>query len=270
LKVSFAKDTTQSDNGTQPVEVVGGVPATLQPVAPPAPAQIAFDDESAAGWDQIQIPGLFITQKVGKLAEVHDPGDVIHKAGDLTLRLHRPDNEKKGVKGTPPLEIIVLGLPTNDSYSEKVEGGFGGRFFRSKEEVIAAGGVLDYATAKATGKPQFESVATALVLVRKPDDVKDDSSFSEEIDGVKYALCLWRMKGGSYTSGAKPLRTAKTIGILKGKDKKWSDVKWSLTTTLKDYSTGNSAWVPVIKPNVETSPTTREAATALLAALSGK
>jgi hypothetical protein len=71
---------------------------------------------------------------------------------------------------------------------------------------------------KKSGIKRFEPLADAMVAIRRPADIKDDdTTFVYEVEGHKYALALWSMKGVVYTAGAKKVFfTARKIGALRG------------------------------------------------------
>jgi hypothetical protein len=270
-KVSFAANPT-AETATQPVEVAD--PTADQQVAqfeadtsravalsqppsnpPPAvrPVSTFSDDPEDIDFSQLSLPTLKIVQGVGDLSLSFDPGQlVVVGKGDVLLPIADAPPKAGAKSGAPqtPVNIVVLSISRTDRYSEKVSGGVRGRLFDTEGAVFAAGGTTNWDENKANpAKPYFEKLATALLLVEKPAALEDDTgTFGFELEGKKYALVMWHLKGISYTNAAKPLRTARKFGFLKAG---YSSHVLSLGTSLKTYGT-NSAHIPVIKPSGDT------------------
>lgn len=276
----------------QAAEVVAAVPAaavSVQPAARPEPAVASTavavqpapgavteyrapasyaDDSDSLGMGDLKLPRINIVQKVGDLSNIFTPGDIVINGESVVL-------ESPGAKGdnkdSHPLVIVVTGF-RSDRYAEKVAGGGQGRLVNNVEEVVKAGGTLDYNENKATGKPLFQQLAEGLILVQKPEGL-DDPQFSYIADGKYYAPFLWAMKGTAFTNGAKVFRTARKIGWLKDvvnpvtkevmEKRGYTFGVWSLTTVLKGYGE-NFAWIPQLSRVGETSAELRALANSLI------
>lgn len=262
VKVSEAVvvDTTPA-NCIPSAPVGSALPAVIAPVNPPAvtDSPFAFNDEDI-GFEDIRLPRLNIVHKVGGLSKVFEPGEITLNG---SIVIHTPKNPNKNIAGTEPLIFTVLGF-RKKQYVEKVEnyGVDDGMMVGTREEVVAAGGTLDYkewaaskAAAKAgagKAKRRFETLATALILVQKPSQIPDDSRviFPHECEGKFYSLCLWGMKGSAYTNAAKHIFTARRLGhLIPG----YHTQAWSLTTKM-DIAGENEYPVPVITPAAKASP----------------
>lgn len=234
-----------------PVTAVATVPQNQVP-APAAPRP--FDDENIETTD-IVIHRLNIAQRVGDLGLAFTPGSLVY---NQTLELI-PAPLPNAV--SLPIRFLVIGFQPK-KYVEKVPYGTqGGNVFETEQEVVSAGGSLDYTEAQTKGIPYYERLATALLFVEKPDHL-DAEAFPHEIDGKRYTLALYAMKGSSYTAAAKVLMTARKIGHLRSGG--YRSGFWTFQTMLKKFQNGNSAFVPLIKPAGQTSPALQTAVKELI------
>jgi hypothetical protein len=282
MEVSFVKNPT-----VESVTTVGGQVAEVRTdkeaeivnqavaVIPQAPALPAarhedpppFYDDENIGFSDIRLPRINIVQKVGELSNVFTPGEIVL---NQTLPIYTPPVVKDGKEikaGDKPLNIVLVGF-RKKQFVEKIVGGTMGALCNSEEEVGKLGGTLNYKeheTKVANKIPSklFQELATALILIEKPEAFKDVDhvEFAHEIEGRYYALALWSMKGSSYTTAAKTFFTARKMGHLKdirengvvtgGGYPSWS---WALSTKLEAYKTGNFAHIPVLARGAKSSP----------------
>jgi hypothetical protein len=100
---------------------------------------------------------------------------------------------------------------------------------------------------------RFEPLADAVVLIRRPENLADDDTiFIYPVDGHKYALGLWSMKGTSYTAAAKSVFfTARSIGCLQKAG--YPSYCYNVTTRIKSFEGGNACWIPICVPNAKNS-----------------
>lgn len=242
------------DTGVTPtaVAVVSAAPV------PTSPASRFSDDPEDIDFSQLTLPTLKIVQGVGELSAVFAPGQIVVVGkGDVLIPVADapPKAGQKGAAAQKPVNLVLIAISRNDRFSEKIVGGARGRLFDTEEQVLKAGGTPNYDEAKATGKPYFERLATALLLVEKPADLTDETgTFALDADGKKYALVFWHLKGISYTNAAKPLRTARRFGFLKPG---YSSTVVELGTVLKTYGQ-NSAFIPTVRPGGATSDELRK------------
>lgn len=265
--------------GPGTTEVVDSVPAAARSITPavcPAPvAPVAMVPVAAAplatrktllgdylpDFSDIIMPRLNIAQNIGDLSDLFPSGSLVLNRDVL---LWEPPVRQKGqvvTAANPPVEIIVVGF-RDTRYAEKTTGGAKGRILNTVQEVVAAGGTIEYSEAKALGKPLYQPLAEAVILIRKPAWVedKDNNSFSFDIpeaDGAegKWALALWSLKGSSYTdAGKKVLFKERRLGFLnKGG---YPSRHFAISTIEKDYGDGKAAWVPVLIATKHTAPET--------------
>ena len=218
-----------------------------QAPAAPARTQSFYDDDSMDAGDLV-LPRLNIVQKVGDLSNVFVPGTIVLN-GQLELAKAPAPNAESA-----PLNLLVIGFqPT--IYAEKVEGGLRGNLVNSEQEVVAKGGTLDWNEYKQAGKPLYQRLATAMVLIEQPAGL-DASSFPVEVCGKRYALALYSMKGTSYTNGAKHFKSARKIGHLCANG--YRGGFWLFSSKLKKFES-NYAFIPVVRPSAETSEEFRAA-----------
>lgn len=201
------------------------------------------------------IPRLNIVQNIGELKASFQPGMLLF---DQRVVLYSPAQFAAGQLKAPPSTpavLTVLGFrPTR--YCEKVAGGARGLIVDSEEKVTANGGTMDYAEwnlKKAAGMKLFECFADALVAIQRPEGVEDDGSvFTYEINGKKYTLGLWGMRGTAYTAAAKRVFfTARRMGCLR---EGYPTFSYNVSIKENSYPNGNKAWVPVCVPNSRSTP----------------
>lgn len=288
MKTSFAKNPTApaaeavkttvvTENVPTPVEgvtvettttaVAPAAPAPTLAVAvvPPAPVERAqapmiFDDENI-GFDEVILPRINIVQKVGEMSNVWTPGEIVLNQQTAVYTQPVAQNGVITKPGTNPLTIIVLGFQKT-RFVEKVSGGAQGAIVDTAEEVTKLNGTLEYREWQEKSKAGipvklFQRLSTALILVERPEHVKDEENllFSYEFEGRHFALALWSMKGTAYTNGAKRLFTDRKLGHLRAGG--YSSFTYLLSTKLETYKFSgqeNYAHIPVLKPGQRTSP----------------
>lgn len=227
--------------------------ATVPAPSVPATSNPGFQDDDNISADDLVIPRLNIVQKVGELSNVFPHGSFLLD-GSLVLVEGAPIK-----KESKPIKLMVVGFRPK-SFVQRVEGGGRGQIFSTEAEVAAANGTLDWNDAEATGKDLYQRLATALVLVEQPEGVTNDS-FPYEIEGKRYALAQWSLKGTGYTNGAKPIMSARKIGFLRNGG--YRTGFWTVTTTLKQFGQ-NYAYIPLPKPAGPTTEAFRAAVKELL------
>lgn len=243
----------------QPTEVVSptaGPVARVPSAGLPSASKLVLGDH-IPDFADIILPRINIAQNIGELKDHFLPGSIV--LGRQTSLFCPPDvdtttgNVKRA--STPPATLTVLGFrPTR--YCEKVTGGVRGLIVNTEDEVRNNGGTLDYNEWKlkqASGMKRFEPMADALVLVQRPESSADDDTvFVYDIEGKKYALALWAMRGTSYTAAAKRVFfTQRAIGCLRGG---YPTSGYDVTTRLDHYPGGNSAWVPICSAKGKNTP----------------
>lgn len=290
MEVSFGKPENSSaapviDVGSKtteaPAQVHNASPAPAaapveQPTAPAAPTQAVVPAGTRAlgpaglllgdklpSFGDIILPRINIAQNIGGLKDQFAPGSMIFGQNLLLFKPPVADVKDKagnivkaGEPASPPVTMIVLGFrPTR--FVEKVKGGARGMIVNSEDEVSRNGGTLDYKEwemKQGAGMKLFQPLADALVVVERPAHCADDGTvFIYEVEGKKYALALWSMKGTIYTEGAKRvLFTARAVGCLQQGG--YPSYTFAVSIVEKPYQNGNKSWVPVCIPIAKSSP----------------
>lgn len=239
---------------TEPAAAVAAAPSGALAVSSGGGALLG---DKLPDFKDIMLPRINLVQNIGGLQETFESGSIV--LGQATVLFLPPVIiAKTGVverAASPPVNIVVFGFrPTR--FSEKVEGGARGLIVNTEDEVRASGGTLDYAEwkmKKAAGMKRFEPLADAMVAIERPAACADDDTvFVYDVDGKKYALALWAMKGTSYTAAAKKVFfTHRLCGCLRKAG--YPSWQYSMSTREDSYQTGNKAWVPVCIPTAKTS-----------------
>lgn len=262
---------------TAPAQPAGPVvppveaPAAAAPAAPAetntnrslAPSGFMLGDRLPTFAD-VMMPRINMVQGLGELKDSFTQGGIVF---NQQFEIYTPQTTRKVsgvdqiVPGTAPLHVVCLGLRP-DRYAEKVAGGKRGLLVNTEAEVRAAGGTLDYNEWKlkaAAGMKRFEPLAEALIIIEKPADapgvapipLDDEPVFIYEVEGKRYTMALWAMKGTAYTEGAKKaFMTNRRTGCLRNG---YPTFSFTLATRNKAYDNGNSTWVPVLLPLHKTS-----------------
>lgn len=247
-----------------PVEVVppatapAAQPPAVQTPQPPA-ARPGFSDDDTIPASDIKIPRIHFAQAVGKIGQEFPFGAIVLNEQVI---IYLPEQKDKLTKETEPasdpVNLVVIGFrPTQ--YAEKLAGGEQGRLANSEREVFELGGTTSYDENKATKKPLFQQMETALVLVRRPKIAENDNSnFNFEVKNAAgesewWAIAQWTMKGTGFTHGAKPIKSERAIGCLsKRKGRTYLDGMWSLESVYKTRESNN--WYQPLLRIVEERP----------------
>lgn len=237
-----------------PSSSLAKIPDASVVAAPPS-----FHDDGNISFDDIILDRINPVQRVGELSEIFSPGEIVL---NKTAVVHVPDNKDKNIVGSGPLVFIPIGMKRLQ-YVEKVVGGGRGAFVNAEQEVVAAGGTLNWGEWKASlGTPNkkkyFEKYATFLLLIERPVSLLPDEShqiFGHEVEGKFYAVCLLGCKGTWFSGLAKPLMTQRRMGFLKAG---YPTFSFGLTTESKAFANDdggkNFAHVPVLINGPRTTP----------------
>lgn len=220
-----------------------------------APGGLLLGDKIPTFKDII-LPRLNIVQGVGLLKDNFPFGSIVFNQQAVLYVPPDIDMKTGTVKraGTPPVNLTVLGFrPTR--FAEKVSGGARGIIVDTEEAVRANGGTLDYNEWKLkqnAGMKRFEYLAEALVAVERPTGLADDDTiFVYAVDGKKYALAIWGLKGTAYTAAAKRVFfTARSMGCLRSGYPSWNYA----VSTISKQTEGNTYAVPVCLPAAKSTP----------------
>lgn len=198
-----------------------------------------------------------ISQNIGKLKESFPPGSVVYGRNTGIYVPADIDLATGTVKrpATKPVVLTVLGF-RRPKFVEKTVGGMRGLTVLTEEAVTASGGTLDYQEyelKKKDGIKLFQPFADAMIAIRRPDHIADDDKiFTFAVEGHKYAVAFWGMKGTSYTNAAKRVFfTHKATGCLQPG---WPTFNYSLITRAEKYEGGKEAHIPVCTPLEKNTP----------------
>jgi hypothetical protein len=202
------------------------------------------------------IPRCNVVQFSGVLKDTFEPGTIVFNQQvplHIPAKINAADNSVVR-QSTAPVTMTFLGFkPTR--FVEKVQGGGKGLLVNTELAVTAAGGTLDYnewLLKKDAGMKRFEYYKESMVLIERPEIVADDDSvFTFEIEGKKYTVAMWALKGSAYTNLYKRiLAPNRRMGCLsKGGFPSWSySVSCRIATTA-----GNKYFVPFAAPRLKSS-----------------
>lgn len=255
-----APDSSEPQNAV-PCDAEGN-PVCTDVAVPTAGPAFPFNEDSM-GFADIRFPKLKIVQKSSNLAVAFGLGEIVLKD---QISIYTPPVVQDGqlVKaGTPPLTLVVIGF-RKDRYAEKVPYGSDqqGLLCYSLQEVAKANGTLNgkehkEKVANKIPSREFQTLSTALFLIRKPDALQDPDRifFPFVCEDQQWALATLDMKGGLFTEGASVIRNDKKAGHLAANG--YSSFTYTCGTKVKTYGTGNTAVVPVLKAGTKTSETLR-------------
>lgn len=242
---------------TKVSEPTASVPAVQAPSGSQLPATRKFLlGDRLPSFKEVILPRINIVQGIGNLKDTFVPGEIVFNQATVLYTPPQIDPKTGNAtrKGTAPITSYVVGI-ISDRFSEVVQGGFGGLIVDTEEEVRNNGGTLDYKEwelKQKDGMKRFQAITDLLMLVERPETVKDDDIvFNFAIEGKKYALGAWALKGSAYTAVMKRVfNYHRLAGILKGGFPTYS---FAIATHLEKFKNGNSAWVPSAVPIGKTS-----------------
>jgi hypothetical protein len=198
---------------------------------------------------EMRLPRINIVQNIGDLQETFNPGAIVYERSAILF-----EHERKEVKGTKKLELVILCLLPR-RYVERVEGGARGEIATSEEEVLELGGTTIYKEwemKKADGMRYFEPFAEFVCLIKQPEHLHNDGiNFPFEVDGSHYALGIWGMKSSAFNNCAKIVFGHRGAGAARAG---YPTVLYSVSTKLRSFGAGKSAYIPVFVPAGRTSP----------------
>lgn len=216
-----------------PAAASAAAPAqTTEITAPAAQPQALGTITGDIGADDIVIPRMNITQGVGPLAELFNPGTIIlNKEIELS-------------PGSTPVELTVLSA--RKQFVENIEYGTDETpaVYNTLEEVKAAGGTIEWVNDQ---KPSFVPVLHVQVLLKAPEGL--DYAMPLSFGGAAYGLAVWTLRGVAYTRAGKNILTAAKFSLRDG----LFHGKWELTTKREKFGR-NSVFVPVLRNTGRNTP----------------
>lgn len=214
---------------------------------------------------EMRLPRVNIVQCIGDLKDSFDPGEIVYRQ---TTVLYSP--ERRGEKATDPCELVILGLLPK-RWAERKSGGERGRLLDSEDAIRKAGGTVDYdewKLKKDSGLAYFEPLAEFIVLLKQPKHLPNsDSIFPFYVDGARYALAIWGMKGSAYNNCAKFVFADRQIGPTY--EKGYPSCLYRCHAWVKSFGPGKSAWIPKFEAVGPTSESFQAFAAEIIAGASG-
>jgi hypothetical protein len=207
---------------------------------------------------EIRLPRIAIAHPIGNLGRVHPHGAIVF--GNV-LPIFTPtvldQNQQVVAAGTKPLVVTVVGFESV-RFAEKTVGGARGLIVNTEAEVEQNGGTLiynDWKAKQASGIKLFQKLATLLVAIERPEQIPDDETvFIFPINGKKYAIAKWLLKGPAYTEAlTNVLLPQRQIGCCREVLGGYPGHSFYLSTALKNKA-GNMVWCPVLLPAAKSTP----------------
>jgi len=212
--------------------------------------------DTLPNFSEMILPRINLVQFSGVLKDSFEPGTILFNQ-QVPLHIPAKINEKDKTllrTATPPVTMTFLGWK-NTRYVEKVPGGGKGLLVNTEAAVTANGGTLDYNEWKLkrdSGMKRFEYYKECMVLIERPELVADDDSvFTFELEGKKFTIAMWALKGSAYTNLYKKiLAPARRMGPLA----KAGFPSWSFSLSSREQITeGNKYFIPFALPKAKTS-----------------
>ena len=198
------------------------------------------------GDDDFKLPTMHITQKIGPLSEMFNPGEIV-----LNKEVPLINGDTKQEKNKDNfLELTVLRI--QKKYEEKLDYNDDEipRIVTSLQEVYNLGGEVAWEK-DANGKtiePTWQPIATLLALIKDPTG-EDDLNFPFEYDGNKYTVVTWTVRGGAYRSAAQEVFTAEKFYYRQG----LRTGSFKLTCPFYKYPNGNSSYLATLRKHSKNS-----------------
>ena len=177
------------------------------------------------GTEDIVIPRINITQGVGPLSELFNPGTIVLNKENLLS------------DGSTPIELTVLNVKKQFVEDLPYDSDERPAVYDTLEEVKAVGGTIEW---RGDERPSYTPVLHVQVLFRVPDGV--DGVFPLEYEGHAYGLALWSIRGVAYKRAGKNILTAAKFSLRDG----LHHGKWTLSTKREKFGR-NSVFVPILK-----------------------
>lgn len=239
-----------------------GVPATTNTGS-------LFVSDRKPGLTEIRLPRINLVASVGTLKDSFTPGSYVF---NQRVTLYTPPliNTKTSTierAGTPPLNVTYLAFRPM-RWAQNVKGGARGLICNSEAEVVKAGGTTNFKEWQLKAKDgmlRFDPLEDCLIAIERPEICEDDDTvFVFPVDGKKYALAIYGMKGSAWTVLKDTVHSDRSIGCLRGG---YETHSYALSARLDPTPDKTSTyWKPVLVPNKKNSPAFLEWAKSVLQA----
>ena len=242
--MSFAKKATVvEENGEAKADTIPAESRLSVPTPRVVGAVLPQTDDCSGEWltSDRRLPRVNLVQKVSD-------NELVRNFGLSAFVLAK--EAKLGDEENP---IIVTALQIAKDYVQKVEfdSGETAAVFKTEEEVINAGGSLNYADWDSGN--YFQPRAHIELAIPAPEGLDDNAlaMFPYEFEGTPYALALYTVASSAYTSLAKELITMRSANKVLRQGLRFGSLKISAETRKKNTKTW---FVPVARFNGANTP----------------
>jgi hypothetical protein len=220
---------------------------TSQAVVPykPRPVATALQqaDDFSGEWlrTDVRLPRINLVQKVSDNELVRNFG-----IGAFTLA-----REVKLSDGETPLIITALAVVKDLVQKIPFDSGESAAIFRTEEEVINAGGSLNYKDVESGN--YFQPRAHIEIAIGAPEGLDDNelALFPFDYEGTPFALALYTVASSAYTSFAKELATFRSANKVLRQGLRYGNLRLTAETRKRNTK---SWFVPVARFNGANSP----------------
>ena len=158
------------------------------------------------GGEDLILPRINLTQKVGDLGDQFGPGVIVFQKEQVLWK-----------EGAPALNMVVL--RGQKRYQENTEFGSDemGQVVDTLEEVKALGGWIDWRDGE-DGKreaPPWAPRLDVICVVEAPEGA-DTSLFPFTFNGKAYAVAVWTLSKSGFTSAGRTILTARATHLRDG------------------------------------------------------
>lgn len=193
--------------------------------------------------DDLILPRINLTQKVGDLGDQFGPGVIVFQKEQVLWK-----------EGDDPLNAVIL--HAQKRYQENTEFGSDemGQVVDTLDEVKALGGWIDWRDGE-DGRREAPPWAPRLdvVLVVEAPKGADTSLFPFDFDGKAYAAAVWTLSKSAFTSAGRMILTARATFLRDG----YRTGRWQVTAAKRQGPKG-VYFVPSFRASGKTEEAFRE------------
>ena len=244
MKLSFNEkiETDVKDAGKPAAN--GAAVAVREPKGTALAVRGQYDDlDGEIGGDDLILPRINLTQKVGDLGDQFGPGVIAFQKEMVLWK-----------EGQAPLNLVIL--HAQKRYQENTEFGSDemGQVVDTLDEVKALNGWIDWRDGE-DGKRQAPPWAPRLdvICVVEAPEGADTSLFPFEFNGKAYAAAVWTLSKSAFTSAGRTVLTARATFLRDG----YRTGLWQVSTAKRQGPKG-IYFVPCFRANGKTPEAFRE------------
>ena len=199
---------------------------------------VACDDlQGEIGGEDLILPRINLTQKVGDLGDQFGPGVIVFQKEQVLWK-----------EGDKPLNVVVLHAAKR--YQENTEFGSDemGQVVDTLDEVKALGGWIEWRDG-ADGRreaPPWAPRLDVVCLIEAPDGA-ETALFPFDLDGKAYAAAVWTLSKSAFTSAGRAILTARATHLRNG----YRTGKWQVSAAKRQGPKG-AYFVPVFRASGKT------------------